>query len=53
MNKENKQIKTKYRLADFVTHPIQYQVPLLKALSGREEIELKVFFVEIFQWLLK
>ena len=38
----------KYKLAYFVTHPIQYQAPLLKELSERKEIELKVFFVRDF-----
>lgn len=38
----------KYRLAYFVTHPIQYQAPLLKLLSARPEIDLKVFFVRDF-----
>ena len=38
----------KYKLAYFVTHPIQYQAPLLKELSERKEIELKVFFVKDF-----
>ena len=34
-----------YKLAYFVTHPIQYQVPLLRLLSARPEIELSVFFL--------
>lgn len=34
----------KLRLAYFVSHPIQYQVPLLRRLSEEQDIELKVFF---------
>ena len=34
-----------YRLAYFVSHPIQYQVPLLKLLSEQPDIELNVFFL--------
>ena len=33
-----------FRLAYFVTHPIQYQVPLLRFLAASEELELRVFF---------
>jgi len=38
----------KYKLAYFISHPIQYQAPLLKKLSERKEIELKVFFIRNF-----
>lgn len=34
-----------FKLAYFVTHPIQYQAPLLRMLAARPEIELKVFFL--------
>jgi len=34
-----------YQLAYFVSHPIQYQAPLLKLLSTQEDIELTVFFL--------
>ena len=34
----------KYKLAYFVSHPIQYQAPMLKELSNHPEIELTVFF---------
>src|SRR2546427_5462193 len=36
------------RLAYFVTHPIQYQAPLLRFLATSKEIELKVFFLTDF-----
>ena len=48
MKIKNKKEQRKYQLAYFVTHPIQYQAPLLKALSARKEIELKVFFIMDF-----
>ncbi|MEC8288289.1 MAG: glycosyltransferase family 1 protein, partial [Pseudomonadota bacterium] len=32
------------RLAYFVTHPIQYQAPLLRMIAADPSIELKVFF---------
>src|SRR5262249_20660644 len=32
------------RLAYLVTHPIQYQAPLLRRLASEPDIELKVFF---------
>ena len=35
----------KYKLAYFVSHPIQYQVPLFKLLSQEKEIEFKVFYL--------
>ena len=38
----------KYHLAYFVTHPIHYQAPLLRELSQRQEIDLKVFFIRDF-----
>jgi glycosyltransferase involved in cell wall biosynthesis len=34
----------KLRLAYFVSHPIQYQAPLLRRIAGEEDIDLKVFF---------
>lgn len=34
-----------FKLAYFVTHPIQYQAPLLRMLASRPEIDLKVFFL--------
>jgi glycosyltransferase involved in cell wall biosynthesis len=34
----------KLRLAYFVTHPIQYQVPLLRRIAEEQDIDLKVFF---------
>lgn len=34
-----------FRLAYFVSHPIQYQAPLLRMLASRPEIDLKVFFL--------
>jgi glycosyltransferase involved in cell wall biosynthesis len=33
-----------YRLAILVSHPIQYQAPLYRALAARPEIDLMVFF---------
>lgn len=35
----------KYKLAYFVTHPIQYQAPLLKELSSHPDVILKVYFI--------
>lgn len=35
----------KFNLAYFVSHPIQYQAPMLRLLASHPEIELKVFFV--------
>jgi glycosyltransferase involved in cell wall biosynthesis len=37
-----------YRLAYIVTHPIQYQAPLLRYLSQSDEIDLEVFFLSDF-----
>jgi glycosyltransferase involved in cell wall biosynthesis len=37
-----------FRLAYIVTHPIQYQAPLLRLLAASREIELKVFFLSDF-----
>lgn len=34
----------KYRVAYLVTHPIQYQVPLLRLISAQPDIDLTVFF---------
>ncbi|MGJ5673022.1 MAG: glycosyltransferase family 4 protein [Nostochopsis sp.] len=36
------------RLAYFVSHPIQYQAPLLRLIAKDSEIELKVFFYSDF-----
>jgi glycosyltransferase involved in cell wall biosynthesis len=36
------------RLAYFVTHPIQYQAPLLRQLAAEPDLELKVFFYSDF-----
>src|SRR5437867_3974057 len=33
-----------FQLAILASHPIQYQVPLFRALAARPEIELRVFF---------
>ena len=35
----------KYKLAFFVSHPIQYQVPLFKLLSQEKQIVFKVFYL--------
>ena len=32
------------RLAYFVSHPIQYQVPMLRRIAKEKDIQLKVFF---------
>jgi len=37
-----------YRLAYIVTHPIQYQAPLLRLIAASGEIDLKVFFLSDF-----
>ncbi len=37
--------KNKKRLAYFVSHPIQYQTPLLKLIAQQDDIELTVFFL--------
>ena len=34
----------KLRLAYFVTHPIQYQAPLLRRIAQEADIDLKVYF---------
>ena len=36
--------KRKCRIAYLVTHPIQYQAPLLRLIAAQEDIEIKVFF---------
>jgi glycosyltransferase involved in cell wall biosynthesis len=38
------QAQRKFRLAYVVSHPIQYQAPLLRRLAQEPDIELKVFF---------
>jgi glycosyltransferase involved in cell wall biosynthesis len=38
----------KLRLAYFVTHPIQYQSPLLRRIAEERDIDLKVFFSSDF-----
>jgi glycosyltransferase involved in cell wall biosynthesis len=40
--------KSKLRLAYFVTHPIQYQAPLLRRIAREPDIDLKVFFSSDF-----
>lgn len=37
-----------YKLAYFVSHPIQYQAPLLRLIAAKTDIELKVFFYSDF-----
>src|ERR1035437_9103276 len=37
-----------FRLAYIVTHPIYYQVPLLRLLTASGKIDLKVFFLSDF-----
>ena len=37
-----------YRLAYLVSHPIQYQAPLLRYIASREDIDLTVFFLSDF-----
>ncbi len=37
-----------YRLAYFVSHPIQYQIPLLQEIARHPYIDLQVFFVSDF-----
>jgi glycosyltransferase involved in cell wall biosynthesis len=37
-------MSAKFRLAYLVSHPIQYQAPLLRAIAADPDIELKVFF---------
>jgi glycosyltransferase involved in cell wall biosynthesis len=37
-----------YRLAYFVSHPIQYQAPLLRLIAAQKDIELRVFFYSNF-----
>src|SRR4028119_1291207 len=36
------------RLAYFVSHPIQYQAPLLRLIAAEPDIQLKVFFYSDF-----
>jgi glycosyltransferase involved in cell wall biosynthesis len=36
--------KIKYRIAYLVTHPIQYQAPMLRFIASQPDIYLKVFF---------
>lgn len=38
-------IKTPYKLAYIVSHPIQYQTPLLKLIAEQSDISLSVFFL--------
>ena len=37
-------MKRKFKLAYLVSHPIQYQAPLLRKISEDPEIDLTVFF---------
>ncbi len=41
-------VSKKYRLAYLVTHPIQYQAPLLRLIGHDPDIHLKVFFASTF-----
>jgi glycosyltransferase involved in cell wall biosynthesis len=41
-------VSKKYRLAYLVTHPIQYQAPLLRLVGSDPDIDLKVFFASTF-----
>lgn len=38
----------RYRLAYLVTHPIQYQAPLLRTIAAEPELDLRVFFCSDF-----
>jgi len=38
-------VNSPYKLAYFVSHPIQYQAPLLKFISAHPDIDLTVFFL--------
>ena len=40
----NKRLKKKVRLAYLVSHPIQYQAPLLRRIAQEPDIDLTVFF---------
>jgi len=40
--------KNRYKLAYFVSHPIQYQAPMLREISKHSEIDLTVFFIRDF-----
>ena len=40
-----KNSKRTYKLAYFVTHPIHYQIPLLRKIEENHSIDLKTFFV--------
>lgn len=44
MNSRNLSGRSRYRLAILTSHPIQYQVPLFRALASVPEIDLHVFF---------
>lgn len=37
-----------FSLAYFVSHPIQYQAPLLRLIAAEPDIELQVFFYSNF-----
>ena len=37
-------MRKKWRLAYLVSHPIQYQAPLLRLISAEPDIDLTVFF---------
>ncbi len=41
-------MQKKVRVAYFVSHPIQYQAPLLRRIAQEEDIELRVFFASDF-----
>lgn len=44
MNKKIDKKNKKFKLLYFVSHPIQYQAPLLKEISNHDKIELTVLF---------
>lgn len=46
--KSERNTKTKVRVAYFVSHPIQYQAPLLRRISAEPDIDLTVFFASDF-----
>lgn len=48
LNRPDNLLAIMYRLAYIVTHPIQYQAPLLRYLAQSNEIDLEVFFLSDF-----
>jgi glycosyltransferase involved in cell wall biosynthesis len=45
INKESQNQKDSWNIAVLLSHPIQYQVPLMRRLSEHEQIKLAVFFM--------